>query len=145
MDNGQIVNDLNTRQWNLYNFLKKQDKPLSRSKIMEETKLYDSPTRNTNKEYMSGGRLLTADLQAIKQSERITKVLITSRNGIYLAKTQEEANEYFDKEKKEVLKRLMLLIKQERQLSHHNQMLITFGDEEKIYIALNGKDDKDVR
>ena len=145
MDNGTIVNDLNTRQWKLYEFLKEQDKMLSKTDIMEQTHLYDEPTRKTGKSYMSGGRLLTADLQAIKKSQRITKVLITSRNGIMLAKTKEDAIDYFNKEQDEILKRIKRLYQQKRQLGLDGQMLITFGKEEDVYMALNRKDDTDVR
>lgn len=127
-----IVNDLTTRQWKLYEFLKEQSKFLSRKDILKSVSLYEE-----NGETQSQLRELTRDLQAIKKSERIDKVLITGRTGIKLAQTYQEFKEYDEIEKLELLKRLKLLRKQERKYRSNNQTRVVFGQEKDIVEALN--------
>lgn len=114
------VENMITRQWRLYDFLKaNSDKYLSREEIMEQSGLYEN----------ENVRLLTSDLQAIKKSPTINRILTTSRKGIKIAETQEEANYYFEKEEIELLNRLKRLNKQKKQYGLDQQMQIVFNSE----------------
>lgn len=111
---------METRQWKLYEFLKENmDKYLSREEIMDQSGLYEN----------ENARLLTSDLQAIKNNPTIKRILITSRMGIKIAETKEEANKYFEKEESEVLSRLKRLINQKKQYGLDHQMQIVFNSE----------------
>ena len=133
-----IVNDLNTRQWELVKFLEQQNDYLSRADIIDQSKIYDNPVLSVkDKVYKGAMRLLTHDLQAIKESERYDKILITDRKGIKLAQTEEEVIDYFNREKAEILKRLTRLYKQERQYKDRGQYRAVFGKEKPYIEVLN--------
>lgn len=134
MDGGKIVNDLNSRQWKLYDFLKTQTKYLSRRDILKELSELYGKTHHTNDYPM---RALTRDLQAIKDSVRIDKVLITSRKGIKLAQTYNEFVSYYENEKIETLSRLKRIIAQGNKMKNNGQHVIVFGKEKDIVEALN--------
>ena len=106
-----------TRQWLLYNYLKKQDDFVLRSEIMDQLGLWEND------------RLLTADLQAIKTNPTINRILITSRKGIKLASTKNEADIYLEKEKIEILSRLKRYMQQARQMQLDNQTQIVWNSE----------------
>lgn len=111
---------MNTRQWKLYEFLKEQmDHYLSRKTIMRLSGLYEEETSRT----------LTHDLQVIKENPTINRILITSRKGIKIAKTKEEANEYLEREKIETLSRLKRYFIQSKQYGLDNQTQIVFNAE----------------
>lgn len=110
---------MNTRQWKLYEFLKDQHDFLSREEIMKQSGLYESETDRT----------LTSDLQAIKVNPTIVKILITSRKGIKIAETKEEANEYLEKEKIEILSRLKRHLMQSKQYGLDKQTQIVWNQE----------------
>lgn len=111
---------MNTRQWKLYEFLKEQmDHYLSRKAIMRLSGLYEEETSRT----------LTHDLQVIKENPTINRIIITSRKGIKIAKTKEEANEYLEREKIETLSRLKRYFIQSKQYGLDNQTQIVFNAE----------------
>ena len=106
-----------TRQWKLYEYLKNQDDFVLRSEIMDQLGLWEND------------RLLTADLQAIKTNPTINRILITSRKGIKLASTKNEADIYLEKEKIEILSRLKRYMQQARQMQLDNQTQIVWNSE----------------
>ena len=106
-----------TRQWKLYEYLKNQDDFVLRSEIMDQLGLWEND------------RLLTADLQAIKTNPIINRILITSRKGIKLASTKNEADIYLEKEKIEILSRLKRYMQQARQMQLDNQTQIVWNSE----------------
>ena len=111
---------MNSRQWKLYEFLKENmEHYLSRKAIMRLSGLYEEETSRT----------LTHDLQVIKENPTINRILITSRKGIKIAKTKEEANEYLEKEKIEVISRLKRYFMQSKQYGLDNQTQIVFNAE----------------
>ena len=114
------IEKMNTRQWKLYEFLKaNMDHYLSREEIMEQSGLYEN----------ENDRTLTSDLQAIKVNPTIVKILITSRKGIKIAATKEEANEYLEKEKIEILSRLKRHLNQSKQYGLDKQTQIVWNAE----------------
>lgn len=133
-----IVNDLNTRQWELVKFLELQNDYLLRSEIVEKSGLYENPVLNINeRQYKGALRLLTHDLQKIKESERYDKILITDRKGIKIAQTEEEVIDYFTREKNEILRRFERYYKQSHQYRDKDQYRAVFGKEKPIIEALN--------
>lgn len=112
-----------TRQWKLYEFLKaNMDKTLSRKEIMDLSGLYENENVRT----------LTADLQALKNDPTIKRIIITSRNGIKIAETKEEANVYLEKEKIELLSRFKRYFIQSQQYGLDNQLQFVFNSEKDI-------------
>lgn len=113
---------MNSRQWKLYEFLKGQSQFLSRKEIMVLSGLYDSENVRT----------LTRDLQVIKENPTINRIVITSRNGIKLAETKEEANMYLEREKIEILSRLKRYYIQSKQYGLDNQTQIVWNKEKEV-------------
>ena len=111
-------NKMNPRQWKLYEFLKEHDEFISRKEIMDQLKLWDNNIR-----------LLTSDLQAIKENPTLNRILITNRKGIKFASTEQEANIYLEKEKIEILSRFKRYFKQARQIQLDNQTQIVWNCE----------------
>lgn len=133
-----IVNDLNARQWKLVKFLEEQNEYLLREDIIEKSGLYDEPTRKNNeKQYVGAKRLLTHDLQKIKESERYDKILITDRKGIKIASNDNEVLDYFNREKAEILKRFKRFYKQTHQYRDRYQTRAVFGQEKPIVEVFN--------
>ena len=111
-------NKMLPRQWKLYDFLKNHmDEYLSIVDIMKQTNLYNDR------------RLLTRDLQVIKTNPTINRILITSRKGIKLATTKEEADEYLEQEKIEILSRLKRYFQQAHQIELDQQKQIVWNSE----------------
>ena len=106
-----------TRQWRLYDYLKEQDAMVSRKQIMDDLGLWNNV------------RVLTSDLQAIKENPTINRILITSRKGIKLAVDKAEADFYLEKEKIEDLSRLKRYVKQAKQIQLDNQTQIVWNSE----------------
>ena len=113
---------MNSRQWKLYEFLKGQSQFLSRKEIMVLSGLYVN----------ENARTLTRDLQVIKENPTINRIVITSRNGIKLAETREEANMYLEREKIEILSRLKRYYIQSKQYGLDNQTQIVWNKEKEV-------------
>ena len=75
-----FTNDLTTRQYNLYKYLKEQDDFKHLSEIVVETGLYgDLPESNINNS--NAIRQLKKDIQALKRSGVIQTVILTHVQG----------------------------------------------------------------
>lgn len=110
-------NKMNTRQWKLYEFLKEQNEFISIKEIMNKLGLWENR------------RVLTRDLQVIKENPTINRILITNRKGIKFASTKVEADIYLEKEKIEILSRFKRYFKQARQIQLDNQTQIVWNCE----------------
>ena len=131
--------ELNSRQWKTYEYLKKQADYVSLKKIVEDLKEnYDYkenphvPFNNT-----AARRILTEDLQAIKENPTIQKVLLTSPAGIKLAATREEAKLYFEKEEMRLAKEWKRLWISKRKALQDGQTYMVFNSERGIIEAFN--------
>ncbi len=112
--------NLNTRQWKLYEFLKENmDGALTLDEIMDKSKLYEDLDKRT----------LTADLQKLKTDPTIKRIIITSRTGIKIASTKEEADLYLEKEKAEILRRLKRYFLQANNIELDKQTQIVWNSE----------------
>lgn len=130
---------LNSRQWKTYEYLKEQTEYVSLKKIVEDLKEnYDYkenpavPFNNT-----AARRILTEDLQAIKEDPTIQKVLLTSPIGIKLAANEAEAKLYFEKEEIRLAKEWKRLWISKRKALQDGQTYMIFNSERGIVEAFN--------
>ncbi len=114
--NNNIPNDLNTRQWILYEYLKKRN---------SWTKLKDIQKDLNYKEY----RLLKTDIRAIKESERIKKVLLSSTvKGVKFA-AKDEYKTFADKRWAAIVRMIQLQKKLDKKAGMNGQYRLVFGKE----------------
>lgn len=130
---------LNSRQWKLYEYLKQQTEYVSLKKIVEnlsseyEYNEASGVTFNNSK----ARRILTDDLQAIKENPTIQKVLLTSPAGIKLAQDEAEAKLYFEKEEIRLAKEWRRLWISKRKALQDGQTYMVFNSERGIVEAFN--------
>lgn len=130
---------LNSRQWKLYEYLKQQTEYVSLKKIVENlSSEYEyneaaGVTFNNSK----ARRILTDDLQAIKENPTIQKVLLTSPAGIKLAQDEAEAKLYFEKEEIRLAKEWRRLWISKRKALQDGQTYMVFNSERGIVEAFN--------
>ena len=127
-------NDLTTRQYNLYKYLKEQDDFKHLSEIVVETDLYgDLPETDINNS--NAIRQLKKDIQALKKSGVIQTVIFscTSR-GVKIA-TKEEYKEYSEKKWKAIKKVIKLQALQDKKAGLDGQMRLVFNTEKPIIEA----------
>lgn len=124
-----MKNELNTRQWKLYEYLKEQgDEWRTQAEIATLIPEYnydgegdwrlfhDNPARMQ----------MTADIRAINESAVIQKIIISSNKGIKIANS-EEFDLYIKKERQAAIRRLVRVRIKERKGSLNGQTRITFG------------------
>ena len=130
---------LNSRQWKTYEYLKQQTDYVSLKKIVEDLKenynYKENPAVSFNN--TAARRILTEDLQAIKENPIIQKVLLTSPTGIKLAKDEAEARAYFEKEEIRLAKEYRRLWISKRKALQDGQTYMAFNSERGIVEAFN--------
>lgn len=124
-------NDLTTRQWQLYDYLTEQSDFKNLSDIMDETGLYGESSDSHNS---AGSRVLRKDIRAIKASEIVQTVLLSTYKGIKLA-TEEEYHEYSKRKWNAISKVINLQKLQDKKAGLHMQTRVTFGHEKDIIEA----------
>lgn len=121
------MSELTSRQWKLYNFLKEQDDWVKQERISSslpdlygtsETPFHDTIARIN----------ITNDIRAIKNSDVIQKIVISSAKGVKIA-TQDDFGIYFDHKLKALKKQIKLLYKQLKKAQLNNQTRIVFNSE----------------
>ena len=121
------MSELTSRQWKLYNFLKEQDDWVKQERISsslpdlygtDETPFHDTIARIN----------ITNDIRAIKKSDVIQKIVISSAKGVKIA-TQYDFGIYFDHKLKALKKQIKLLYKQLKKAQLNNQTRIVFNSE----------------
>lgn len=124
-----MENDLNRRQWALYNLLK--NNPDRRFQLCEiPTELPDFYPATQGKHFHNTGtrRRITADIQAINDSDIIQKVIVKNSFGIKLA-SREEFEQYINAEFAELSRRWKRTWKKAKKAGLDGQMKMTFGRE----------------
>lgn len=134
---------LTTRQWELYKYLKQHSHEYKlRKEILEDLKdLY--PERRENQEFnnTTARRELSRDLTALKKSDVIQTVIISSSaKGIKLA-SEKEYQQYLQKERIKHLKALKTTYKQMEKAKMDGQTRIVLNYE-KDFIESLLKDEK---
>lgn len=124
---------LTERQVALYRYLLKQDKFKNLREIIVETDLYgsleDYEFNNTNQR-----RQLTKDIRALKVSDNIFGVILSTTKGIKIA-TKEEYEHYFERQIIKQKKAMKLLNKQREKAKKHYQTKMDFETGEIIDVV----------
>ena len=127
-------NDLTTRQYKLYSYLKGQTDFKHLSDIALETDLYgELPESNINNS--NAIRQLKKDIQALKKSGVIQTVIFSCTNrGVKIA-SKEEYKEYSERKWKAIKKVIKLQALQDKKAGLDNQTRLVFGYEKPIVEA----------
>jgi len=121
------MSELTTRQWKLYEFLKSQEDWVKQEHISsslpdlygtDETPFHDTMARLN----------ITNDIRAIKKSDVIQKIVISTTKGVKIA-TQDDFGIYFDRKLKALKKQMKLLYKQLKKAQLNNQTRIVYNSE----------------
>lgn len=124
------MSELNPRQWELYNFLKKQgDQWTYQLDVALILKDFYNFTDSNESFHDSAARLqMTADIRAINESDVIQKVIIASSKGIKIANS-EEFDRYIRKEIMAAVRRLMRAKYKASKGEKDGQTRFVFGSE----------------
>ena len=121
------MSELTPRQWKLYNFLKEQDVWVKQERI--SSSLPDLYGTSGTPFHDTIARIdITNDIRAIKSSDVIQKIVISSAKGVKIA-TQDDFGIYFDHKLKALKKQIKLLYKQLKKAQLNNQTRIVFNSE----------------
>lgn len=127
---------LNSRQWKLYEYLKKNsDRYVNREEILNDAVLrayYPLSKNATQKNDRYDMRMLTADIQELKNDGTIQVVILSNKSkGIKIA-SEEEYFQSLLNEKISLLKRLSLNYKQMSKASLNNQQRVVLNHEKSV-------------
>lgn len=123
---------LNTRQWDLYNFLKSQfeeGRYISKIEICTNLPQHYSVGKNLSR----FGRTIEDDVRIINDSLVIQKIIVSNTKG-YKIGTKEECEEYIEKRFNRDLKSLKLNWALSKKMNLDGQMRLTFGKQERDFI-----------
>ena len=122
------MSELTSRQWKLYEFLKLQEDWVKQEHISSSLPEY-SVTEKEVPFHDTMARLnITNDIRAIKNSDVIQKIIISSGKGVKIA-TQDDFGIYFDHKLKALKKQMKLLYKQLKKAQLNNQTRIVCNTE----------------
>ncbi len=132
------VNDLNSRQWSLYNYLTTQNKLVSLKQIYNnfENNYPDYKHERSTWANSTARRQITEDLNAIANSKCIYRVLVRSVNGVgFLPK--EETEKFLNNEYIRLVKELSTFHQLSKKAGLDGQMRIVFSNEKAMIEAFN--------
>jgi len=121
------MSELTPRQWKLYEFLKSQEDWVKQELISsslpdlygtDETPFHDTMARMH----------ITNDIRAIKNSDVIQKIVISTTKGVKIANA-EEFDEWFKRKAISLKKQMKLLYKQLKKAQLNNQTRIVYNSE----------------
>lgn len=128
----KTINQLNSRQWKLHEYLKKQTDYIHLKVICIELG-YETP--ETFKINCGGYRTLVTDIKKIRYCDAIKRIPISDKyNGVKYATTNEELETYFAREKKQLDKGYKKHNKLRRKAGLDGQYVIQFTGNEKPMI-----------
>jgi hypothetical protein len=122
------MSELTTRQWKLYNFLKEQEDWVKQEHISSSLPEYSVTEKDTPFHDTMARLNITNDIRAIKNSDVIQKIVISSSKGVKIA-TQDDFGIYFDHKLKALKKQMKLLYKQLKKAQLNNQTRIVYNSE----------------
>ena len=129
------MNELNARQWRLYNALKDRGDVWTKQRELAELLPDLYPCEREQAFHDSGARLLmTKDIREINKSDIIQKIIISNAQGVKLA-TKEEAHAFIAGKYSTVFKSLETVRKMERKAGLDGQARLVFGRERGIIEA----------
>lgn len=128
------MENLNTRQWDLYNFLKQkypEGRFISKNEIAEALpehyQVKDGETRKC--------RAIENDIRFINKCELIQKIIVSNQKG-YKIGNEAEITEYLNRRFRRDFKSLKLNWDLSRKVALDGQMRLTFGGERNIIEAI---------
>ena len=123
------MNELNARQWRLYDLLKERGDTWTKQRELAELLPDLYPTERAQPFHDSRARLLmTKDIRAINKSDVIQKIIISSARGVKLA-NKEEAEGFIAGKYSAVFDSLERVRKLERKAGLDGQARLVFGRE----------------
>ena len=127
-------NDLTTRQYKLYKYLKEQDDYKHLKDIVEETGLYgDLPETDINNS--AAIRTLKKDIQVLRESGVIQTVILSCTfKGVKIA-TKEEYEDYSARVWAAIKRRAKLQALQDKKAGLDGQMRLVFNQEKPVIEA----------
>lgn len=129
------MNELNARQWRLYNLLKERGGEWTKQRDLARILSDFYPLTEGQPFHDSGARLLmTKDIREINKSDVIQKIIISSARGVKLA-NKEEAGQYIAGKYSAVFDSLERVRKLERKAGLDGQARLVFGREREIISA----------
>lgn len=132
------VNDLNSRQWSLYNYLTTQNKLVSLKQIYNtfENNYPDYKQERSTWANSNARRQITEDLNAIANSKCIYRVLVRSVNGVgFLSK--EETEKFLSSEYIRLTKELTTFHQLSKKAGLDGQMRLVFSSEHETIEAFS--------
>lgn len=124
--------ELTSRQWKLYSYLKKQKDYKKLAEIMKETNLYGEDYDMHNS---AGSRILRRDIRALKASQVIQFVILSSTaKGIKIA-TRKEYEEYSARRWKAITRTIQLQKQQDKKAGLDGQVRLVFNQEKDVIEA----------
>lgn len=122
------MSELTTRQWKLYEFLKSQEDWVKQEHISSSLPEYSVTEKDTPFHDTMARLNITNDIRAIKKSDIIQKIVISTTKGVKIA-TQHDFGIYFDHKLKALKKQMKLLYKQLKKAQLNNQTRIVYNSE----------------
>lgn len=133
----KFSNDLNSRQWRLFKYLKEnKDRYVRNIEIYEALKDYYpplSPGQHFNNS--TARRIITDDKAVLKNSDRIHYLILTPSNGTKLVSKEKEIDR-LKRERSLALKKLRTISKQLHKAQHHKQTRLTWNNEKDTIEAI---------
>ncbi len=122
------MSELTTRQWKLYEFLKSQEDWVKQEHISSSLPEYSVTEKDTPFHDTMARINITNDIRAIKKSDVIQKIVISTTKGVKIA-TQDDFGIYFDHKLKALKKQMKLLYKQLKKAQANNQTRVVYNSE----------------
>lgn len=111
---------MNTRQWELYNFLKENAGVyMKQEEIAEHLPVY-AAQNEAPYHHQKGRRLMTADIKAINAEPHIQKFIVSDGNGVALA-TEDMAEKFISRLYREAFEKLKQARRTERKCALDGQ------------------------
>ena len=120
--------ELTPRQWKLYEFLKSQNDWVKQEHISSSLPEYSVTEKDTPFHDTMARINITNDIRAIKKSDIIQKIIISSPKGVKIANV-EEFDEWFKRKAISLKKQMGLLYKQLKKAQLNNQTRVVYNSE----------------
>jgi hypothetical protein len=117
--------ELTPRQWQLYKYLKEHYQP---DVFIEKKELAKNVGYAWNDKSDRNGRDIESDVMALRESDKIQKIIVSSAKGYKIANEQ-ECKEYLDKDWINIMKELKRHNVLRRKARKHKQMRIVWNSE----------------
>ena len=132
------MSELTPRQWHLYEFLKQQNDWVKQEHISSSLPEYSATEKDTPFHDTMARINITNDIRAIKKSDIIQKIVISSSKGVKIA-NEDDFGIYFDRKLINLKSQMKLLYKQLKKAQLNNQTRIVYNSERDFIEAFKGE------